>query len=74
MIIGDSLEIMRGMVDDKFGCVLADPPYGEFPLINDSIEQALRVSTGTVMYFMHLEDIAHLTLPPERVYIWVKPS
>lgn len=71
--VGNSLEIMRGIDSNSYDFVLADPPYSEFPLINDSIEQARRISRGASAYFMYAEDIQKLSRQPDQVAFWVKP-
>jgi DNA modification methylase len=74
MIWGDSLEIMNLMPDDSFHLVLADPPYGDPVLINRSIMEARRVSSGASLYFMYAEDLVNLIEPPDQVCFWVKPT
>lgn len=69
----NSVEYMRNMPDASVDFVLADPPYGEFPLINDSIREALRISRYGCAYFMYGEDIQQLEFAPDRVCYWVKP-
>lgn len=73
MIYGDSLALMKQMPDESVGLVLADPPYNEMDLINASIREARRVSTGVSLYFMYPEDIYWLTEEPDQILHWVKP-
>ena len=68
-----SLGVMRGMGDGEVDLVLADPPYSEFPLINDSIREARRVCRGACLYFMYAEDLCLLDEQPDQVLFWVKP-
>ena len=72
-ITGDSIEYMESMDSKSVDFVIADPPYSNFPLVNKSIEQSLRVSKGSVLYFMYAEDIYDLDIRPEQVLFWVKP-
>lgn len=73
MIHGDSLAYMKMMPDKSFDLVIADPPYGDFDLINDSIREARRVSGGASLYFMYAENLYHLNEAPDQVVFWVKP-
>lgn len=72
MICGDSLTYMKQMPDRCFDVVLADPPYGEFPLINDSIRESRRIAIGPSFYFMYAEDLCQLDQTPDQVLFWVK--
>jgi DNA modification methylase len=74
MIWADSLEVMNQMEDDCVDFVLADPPYSDTILINQSITQARRVSKGASLYFMYAEDLCDLRQKPDQVVFWVKPS
>ena len=73
MIKGDSLVYMSMMEDDSFDLVLTDPPYSTFPLINDSIREARRVSKGASLYFMYADDIFDLEQRPDQILFWNKP-
>jgi DNA modification methylase len=72
MIYGDSLEYMKMMDDNSVDFVLADPPYGQHQLINESIQLARNVSRGPSFYFMYPEDVWHLDSEPCQIIHWVK--
>jgi DNA modification methylase len=71
--VGDSLKILPEISARSFDFVLADPPYSEFPLINDVIAEGRRISRGASLYFMYAEDLCHLSAVPDQVLFWTKP-
>lgn len=73
MINGDSLEYMGYLPNESVDFVLADPPYGNFPLINESIREARRVCKGSTLYFMYADDIYDLNMRPDQIIFWMKP-
>lgn len=73
IVHADSLTAMRQMDDGIVDFVLADPPYSTFPLINESITEARRVSSGASFYFMYAEDLFDLDQRPDQVLFWCKP-
>lgn len=72
MICADSVSWMES-TNSRFDLVLADPPYGEFPLINRAIRAARSICDGASLFFMYPEDVVHLEATPDRVLHWVKP-
>lgn len=70
---GNCLDVMAKMKDGSVDFVLADPPYSTFPLINQAIKEARRISKGGCMFFMYAEDLCLLDEEPSQVIFWVKP-
>lgn len=73
MIWADSLGAMEEIPAKSFDLVVADPPYSEFPLINEAVDSARWICRGPVLVFMYAEDLLQLTPAPDQVAFWVKP-
>lgn len=69
----DVIDYLQKQEGNSVELIIADPPYSEFPLINDVIRLAKGVTKGPVLLFSYAEDLALFTDPPERVLFWVKP-
>lgn len=59
---------------ERFNLVVADPPYSEFPLINEAIALAREKCDGASFFFMYAEDLIHLEATPDQVLFWVKTA
>lgn len=70
---GDCLDYMASLPKESVDLVIADPPYGDFPLINQAIREARRVCRGASIFFMYAEDLVSLDQHPDQVLFWVKP-
>lgn len=71
-IRGDCLHTIP-MIEDEINLVIADPPYSEFPLINDAIKLCRHTCKGASFFFMYAEDVFHLKNKPDQVLFWTKP-
>ena len=82
LILGDCLEVMRGMPDKSVDAVITDPPYGvgiadwdtEIPPV-EFINECHRISRGLILLFgaapAGLQRDILCTYPePERILIW----
>jgi DNA modification methylase len=69
---GDCLAVIPTL-EDEIDLVIADPPYSEFPLINDAITLCRSVCKGASFFFMYAEDIFHLEDKPDQILFWTKP-
>lgn len=66
----DVLPNLTGEID----LVLTDPVYGDHKAINFILSHSLRLCSGTVILFCYPEDVAHLSVPPDQVCHWIKPT
>ena len=69
---GSAYDYLPKYGDKSFDLMLADPPYDDMRLINFTIKQGLRIA-DTTLCFMYAENLAELTIVPDRVVFWVKP-
>jgi DNA modification methylase len=69
-ICGDALAEMDGLSD--IDLVIADPPYGTFPLINFAIDMSRELCAGPSFFFMYGEDLVDLKYRPDQVLFWTK--
>jgi DNA modification methylase len=72
-ITADVFNVFKKMPPKTFDLVIADPPYSAFPLINNAVKEARRVSKGASIFFMYAEDLCHLETPPYQILFWTKP-
>ena len=85
LILGDCLEVMRGMGDKSVDAVITDPPYGmNKDFANDTPEQAdsliklvneriNKICSGNYLMFWSAQRINKIAeLNPKRVLIWNK--
>jgi len=82
IIVGDCVEIMKGLEDNSIDVILTDPPYKDDDVMGDYYEwfgrffqEAMRVSKDYVIFFNNasrLYDILQKFGRPYRILIWSK--
>src|ERR1019366_2820823 len=75
-VVGDALADMCEIAEEgkKIDLVIADPPYGKFPLINLAIASARELCSGPSFFFMYGEDLVELDSKPDQILFWVKTA
>lgn len=61
-------------IDEKIDITIADPPYGQLRLINESISATLKITNGPSFFFMYAEDLVGLKHKPDQILFWVKTA
>lgn len=72
---GNCLPYLDNWIEDgrEFDLVIADPPYDDSRLINESIEACRLLCRGISLFFMYAENLCDLKVKPDQVLFWTKP-
>lgn len=74
---GDCLELIPKISSlpggYTFDLVIADPPYDDVDLINNSIVACRRLCKGPSFFFMYAETVFDLLNKPDQILFWLKP-
>src|SRR5574337_75355 len=73
IILGDCLEVMRGMADNSVDLAIVDPPYQQgFEIIFGELKRLVG-NNGQILWFVQPTELFDMPEKPHQVLVWEEP-